>query len=175
MAEVRKLGALKRSQGGAAGLELAMRQTVLTEVDHIDFHHPVKTVQLVKTAGNGLRQQSALLVRMRNGSESALALPNPYSSGSTTPVAPLGLREPTQNGDRTAQVFWRGKERHFAVMSHTSERTDILAEYTVPSTYEVDTGRDELFAQISTDGHRVTLYQRRMPVVFGTTPKDSNG
>ncbi len=162
-AQVRRLRSAKSAAEGAPSVEIAIRQTMLTEIDHLDFDHPVETLDLVQTAAN----RSILSVRTRGGSKFALAIPAPYSRGLAASLSSSGLNVPILNNVPSARVSWRGKQRHFAVVSHASGRTEILAEYHAPSTYGLATGRDDLFAQVTANGNRVTLYQRSLPLVFG--------
>jgi hypothetical protein len=69
---------------------------------------------------------------------------------------------------RRGLVAWRGKHRQFTLLSQRSGRTDVLAEYSARSSYDLAAGRDDLFAQVSSDGRRVTLFQKSVPVQFGT-------
>jgi hypothetical protein len=166
-AEVRKLGSAEIHPDNSPAVELAIRQSELTEVDHLEFDHPVESLQLVQTGVKGQYKQSALTVRTRGGAEFALAIPAPYGQGLAAPLSSSGLGVPSLDSVRSAQVFWRGKERQFVVLSHASGRTEILTEYNVPSTYDLATGRDDLLARVSEDGHRVTLYQRSVPILLG--------
>jgi hypothetical protein len=43
-----------------------------------------------------------------------------------------------------------------------------VAEYASRSSVGLAAGRKDLFAQVSSDGHCVTLYQKGVPVQFGT-------
>jgi hypothetical protein len=176
-AEVRKLDSPDAAPGSpAAAVELIMRQTALREIDHLDFDHPIESLQLVQTAENGQHKQSALSVRTRSGSEFALAIPAPYSSGMATPLAPGVLTVPILNNLRSAQSLWRGKQRHFTVLSQSAGRMEIHAEYNAPSTYDLATGRDDLLARVSSDGRCVTLYQRSAAMVIGPKqPRHEHG
>jgi hypothetical protein len=160
--EVRELGSPKSAPEGAPALEVAMRQTVLTEVDHFEFDHSVESLQLIQISAN----HGALSVRTHGGSEFALAIRAPYSSGLAVPLGSSGFNVPILNNVRSEQVSWRGKQRQFAVVSRSSRGTDILAEYSAPSTYDLATGRDDLFAQVSATGHGITLYQRSRPLIL---------
>ena len=166
-AQVRKLGSQDIPPTVTPSVDLVMRQTILTEMDHLNFDQPVETLQLVQNIENGNSNQSALSVRTRGGSEFALAIPAPYRSGLTTPYAPGNLNLPILNNTRSAQVSWRGKQRQFAIISQESGRTEILAEYSVPSTYDLASGRNDLLAHLNSNGHRVTIYQRSLSVLCG--------
>jgi hypothetical protein len=65
-------------------------------------------------------------------------------------------------------VAWRGAHRQFTLLSRRSGRTDVIAEYSARSSYDLAMGRDDLFAQVSSDGRRVTLFQKGLPLEFGT-------
>jgi hypothetical protein len=176
-AEVRKLHSPEAEAGSPTStVELLMRQTALTEIDSLDFDHQIESLQLVQIGENGQHKQSALSVRTRNGSEFALTIPGPYSSGMATPRASVDLNAQILNNVRSAQAFWRGKKRQFAVISQFSGRTEILAEYHAPSTYDLAAGRDDLLAQVSVGGRRVTLYQRSVGMILGPMePRHDHG
>jgi len=44
----------------------------------------------------------------------------------------------------------------------------LLAEYSARSSYDLAAGRDDLFAGVSSDGRRVILFQKGLPLQFGT-------
>jgi hypothetical protein len=54
------------------------------------------------------------------------------------------------------------------LLSQRRGRTDVLAEYTARSAYDLGAAREDLFAQVSVDGRRLTLYQKGGAVQLGS-------
>jgi hypothetical protein len=73
-----------------------------------------------------------------------------------------------ENETRRGLVAWRGKDRQFTLLSQRPGRTDVLAEYSARSSYDLAARRDDFFAQVSSDARRVTLFMKGVPVQFGT-------
>ncbi len=140
-----------------------MRQTMLTEIDHLEFDEPIETLHLVDSG-----RHSALVVHTVHSRQFAHAIPSPYVAGLAMPISAQEVNVSKDNATRRGLVAWRGKQRHFIVLSQQSGRTDVVAEYRRDHRLELAAGRDDLFAQVSSNGRRVTLFQKGLPVQFGS-------
>ena len=160
---MRRLSTTSAPGAPLAAVEVAMRQTMLTEIDHLEFDEPIETLHLTNSS-----TYSTLVVRTVHGRQFAHSIPSPYVAGLATPPLPSRVHVAEENAARRGLVAWRGKDRQFILLSQGSGRTDVVAEYSARSSYDLAAGRDDLFAQVSSDGRRVTLFQKGVPVQFGT-------
>ena len=161
--QVRSLSVTSGTDAPLAPVQVVMRQTLLTEIDHMEFDEPIEALQFADAG-----RQSVLLVRTARGQQLAHSIPAPYSPGLARPMLPAGIQIVEQQENRSGMVSWRGKHRRFTHLSQRFGRMDVVAEYSARSSYDLAAGRDDLFAQASTDGLRVTLFQKSAPVQFGT-------
>jgi len=165
-AEVRRLAAAAGTEAALLTVEIATRQTTLTAIDEIAFAHPVESIRLARSGTSSLA--SALIVRSIGGRETIHSLPIPYRPGSSPIVPSFGLSAITPATKTTSVAFWRGAQRQFSVFSIASGQTDLLAEYSARSSNDFAVSRDDLFAQVSSDRLRVTLFQKSLPLQSGT-------
>lgn len=143
--------------------DIAMQQTLLTEVDRLQFDERIESFGFVDS-GSG----PALLVRTVAGNQFVRSLPPAFAAASATLVSadhPLARRAA---GSQRGLVVWRGKQRQFVHLSDEPGRSGMLAEYSARSAFDVAVGRHGLLAQLSSDGHRVRLFQPGLPVQFGS-------
>jgi hypothetical protein len=78
------------------------------------------------------------------------------------------LQIPDDHPTRRGVLAWRGKQRIFMLLSHHSGGSDVLAEYSVRSSFDLAAEREDLFAQVSRDGRCVRLFQKGTPVQCGS-------
>jgi len=155
---LRRLSITSAPEAPVAAVEVAMRQTMLTEIDHLEFDDPIEALHLA----------DALVVRTVHGRQFARSIPSPYSAGLATPTFAYGVAMAEDDATRRGLVAWRGTHRQFTLLSRRSGQTDVIADYSARSSYDLAMGRDDLFAQVSSDGRRVTLFQKGLPLQFGT-------
>jgi hypothetical protein len=161
--DARRLSITSAADAPPAAVEVAMRQTMLTEIDQLEFDEPIQTLHLAE-----LGTLSALVVRTVGGLQFARCIPSPYSAGLAGPIVDSGVQVAQEDETRRGLVTWRGKDRQFTLLSQRPGRTDVLAEYWARSSYDLAAQRDDFFAQVSSNGRRVTLFLRGVPVQFGT-------
>lgn len=107
----------------------------------------------------------ALLIRTVGNRMTARAVPFPYIAGSKTLSLVRG--EVLPDARKRSHVAWWGDERRFTLFSNNDARPQVVADYSVLSSYELSASKEELFAQIGNEGHSVTLYQRGFPLQLG--------
>ena len=161
--QVQRLSATGTHDAPIAKVEVALRQTLLTEIDRLSFDEPIVALHLAPS-----NVPSTLVVRTGSGQQFARSLPSPYSAGFALPTRDIADDRAEETSVRHGLVAWRGMQRQFILLSQGEGRTDILAEYAARSSHDLAVGRDDLFAQVSRDGNRVTLFQKGLPVQFGT-------
>ena len=161
--QVRQISVPGVSNAPKSAAEVVMQQTLLTEIDHIDFDEPIESLHFADSGSI-----NTLLVRTVRGRQFARSLPSPYTAGLVSPTSADDLQVPNDHTTRRGLIAWRGKQRQFTLLSHRPGRTDVLAEYSARSSFDLAAGRDGLFAQVSSDGHRVRLFQKGAPVQFGS-------
>jgi hypothetical protein len=166
--DVRALSAGDATDGREAPVEVAVRQTLLTEIDHLEFDEPIEALRLEDSGTS-----SMLVVRTARGRQTLRTIPSPYSVGLATPVEfadadQANANQAEANGTQRGLVVWRGRHREFLLLSRRPGRTDVLAEYAARSSYDLAAGRDDLLAQVSSDGRRVQLFQKGAAVQLGT-------
>jgi hypothetical protein len=149
--------------GSAAAAEVAVRQTVLTEIEHLDFTDPIDTLSLAD-AGT----QSTLVVHTVRGERINHTIPSPYNAGLATLASDAAITVAQQTPTTQGQLAWRGGERLFMILSQRPGRTEVLAEYSARSSYDLGASREDLFAQVSGDGRRLTLFQKGAPLQLGS-------
>lgn len=143
--------------------EVAVRQTLLTPVQHLDFEDPIDTLSLADAAG-----YSTLVVQTVQGQRFAHTLPSPYNAGLAVTASEPSLDVTEERPERHGQLVWRGRHRQFLMLSQRLGRTDVLAEYSARSAYDLGASREDLFAQVSADGRRLTLYQKGAALQLGS-------
>jgi hypothetical protein len=161
--QVRQLFVTRVPEAPVAAVEVAMQQTSLIEIDHIEFDELIETLHLADSGSI-----NTLVVRTVHGREFAFSLPSPYTAGLATPTSADDFQVPEDHMTRHGMIAWRGKQRQFTLLSHRPGRTDVLAEYSARSSLDLAAGRDDLFAQVSSDGRRVRLFQKGTPVRCGS-------
>ena len=161
--ELRRQSRTREHHAPRADAEVAVRQTTLTEIEHLDFDESIDSLSLVNAG-----EQSTLAVQTVGGQRFAHRIPSPYNAGLATRTldAPSVLTEarPLREG----RLAWRGGERQFTILSQLPGRTEILAEYSGRSSYDQGVAREDLFAQVSNDGRRLTLFQKGAPIELGS-------
>jgi hypothetical protein len=160
---MRRLSATSVPDGPVAAVDVVMRQTMLTEIDHLEFDEPIETLHLADAS-----TQSVLVVHTVRGQQFARSIPGLYSPGLATPTLPSEIHIVEPDATRRGLAVWRGNQRQFTLLSQGSGRTEVVAEYAARSSVDLAAGREDLFAQVSSDGHCVTLFQKSVPVQFGT-------
>jgi hypothetical protein len=160
---MRHLFATGAPNGSKAAVDVVMRQTMLTEIDQLEFDEPIETLHLANAS-----TQSVLVVDTVLGQQFARSIPALYSPGLATPTLPSETHIVESDATRRGLAVWRGNQRQFTLLSQRSGRTEVVAEYAARSSVDLAAGREDLFAQVSSDGHCVTLYQKGVPVQFGT-------
>jgi hypothetical protein len=143
--------------------EVFVRQTTLVEVEDISFDEAIVALSLDE---NG--RSSVLTVETASGERIAHALPSPYNAGLATRSAELAEVSSRGAHAPSERLAWRGGRRQFTLLSRRRERPEVLAEYSARSTLDLGAARQDLFAQVSDDGLRVTLYHRSVPILLGT-------
>jgi hypothetical protein len=161
---LRQISPIETPQNHVPAVRVVIRQTVLTEIDHLDFDEPIEAVHLTDH-GSG----SLLTVQTASGKQFVRRLSSPYVAGQATypPVSAAHIRERAAVCD--GLVAWRGNHRQFLLLSKRPGRTEVLGEYSARSLYDLAAERSDLFVQASGDGSRVVLYQKSVPVQFGTS------
>ena len=159
-----QISPIETSPDHLPAVQVAIRQTVLTEIDHLDFDEPIEALHLADH-GSG----SSLTVHMASGQQFGYGLSSPYVAGQATyaPVSATRGSESAAFGD--GLVTWRGNHRQFLLLSRRPGRTDVLGEYSARSAYDLARERSDLFAQVSGNGHRIVLFQKSVPTEFGTS------
>lgn len=160
---VRRLSVTSAPDAPLAAVEVAVRQTMLSEIDQLEFDEPIETLHLADSG-----TYSALVVHTARGREFAHSVPSPYVVGLATPTSASDVHVVQEDAARRGLVAWRAKYRQFTLLSQRSGRTDVLAEYSPRSSYDLAAGRDDMFAQVGSDGGCVTLFQKGTPMQFGT-------
>jgi hypothetical protein len=161
--QVRRPSAAHSPDGPVPSVEVVMRQTRLTAVDHLDFDEAIEALHLA-----GWGTHATLVVRLVSGRELACSIPSPYVPGLATPTSVSEIDLAKTDVAFHGQAAWRGKERQFTLLSMRPGRTDVVAEYSARSSHDLAAGTDDLHVQASTCGHRITLFQKGVPVQFGT-------
>ena len=159
-----QISPIETPQDHSPAMRLAVRQTVLTEIDHLEFDEPVDSLHLVDHSSGSL-----LTVHTASGKQFARGLSSSYVAGQVTyaPVSGAHVTESAAVGEGVAT--WRGNHRQFLLLSKRPGRTDVLGEYSARSSYDLAGERSDLFAQVSDNGRRVVLFQKGVPVQFGTS------
>jgi hypothetical protein len=145
-------------------VRMAIRQTTLTEIDHLAFDEPIEALDLAEE-GTG----SLLTVHTVSGKRFAHALAFPYITGQAKHLLLATAHVKQGASTRVGLVAWRGNRRQFLHLSTTLERTDVIGEYSARSSYDLAGERIDLFTQVSDDGRQVVLYQKGIPMQFGTS------
>jgi|GEM_PF-5425391 len=143
-------------------VEVGMQQIILTQIDRLEFDKPIETIHLA-----GPKENSVLMITAGDH-QFARRLDLPYSAGMAIPTSLSGDYISTNENDLKRIVAWRGQHRQFTVLSNLSGRTEVLAEYQTRSSYDLAVSREDLLAQVSSDGHHITIYQKGVPLIFGT-------
>lgn len=147
-------------------VRMAIRQTVLTAIDHIDFDEPVESLNLTDNESGSL-----LMVRTSSGKQLAYRLAAVHVGGQAVAV-PVTGEDAGEAAAVDGLVAWRGNLRRFLLLSRRPGRTEVLGEYSARSSYDLAGERSDLFAQVSEDGRRVVLFRKSVPLQFGTMEWD---
>lgn len=145
-------------------VRLAIRQTVLTQIDHLDFDVPVDAVHLGEHSSGSL-----LTVHTADGSQFTRGLSFPYTAGQATYVPGCVTHTSQSAACGDGLVAWRGNHRQFLLLSRRPGRTEVVGEYSARSMHDLAAERSDLFVQASGDGRRVVLFQKGVAVQFGTS------
>ncbi len=147
--------------------EVIMQQTMLTEIDHIEFDNRIENVSFDESGVNNV-----LKVATVGGQEFSHQISSSFSIGVTVPSSSLENFFAKKELMPNAIVIWRGNQRKFMMLSHNTEKTEVIAEYAARSTIDLATECDTMFAQVSSNGRRVRLFQKGLPIQFGTLDRE---
>jgi hypothetical protein len=141
----------------ADGVQVAVRQTVLTPIEHLDFDRPVEEISLMDAGERG-----RLVIRTQDGESHLHSFDSPQPPGLAVPArGRLESNDPRRG--QYGQLAWRGAERRFTLLSDVSGRPEVIAEYAGRFAFDLAASRDGLLAQASADGTQVTVYRRGKP------------
>jgi hypothetical protein len=138
----------------ATGVQLAVRQTVLTPIATLDLDAPVTEIGFA-----GADTRGRLLVRTADGESQVHCFDAPEPAARAW--GRLDSVDPPRG--QQGQVTWRGGQRRFTMLSDISGRLEVVADYGGRSAFDLATSRDGLLAQASPDGTQVMVYRRGMP------------
>ena len=161
--QLRKLPAISIDETSDTAVEVIMRQTMLTEIDHLLFGEPVETLHFLDSDPD-----NSLAVHLAGGRQLTVNIPSPYSPGMAMPTI---LSENYISSNETCHksiAVWRGKHRQFLQLSEQGGQTNVVAEYSARSSYDLAAIREDMVVQVSHDGCSITLYQKAVPVQFDT-------
>ena len=161
--QLRKLSAISPEESSESAVEIIMRQTILTEIDHLLFEEPVKTLHFPDPDTD-----NSLVIHLAGERQLTVNIPSPYSPGMAMQTR---LSKNYINSNETCHksiAVWRGKHRQFLQLSEQGGRTNIVAEYLARSSYDLTAIREDMVVQVGNDGCSIILYQKATPVQFGT-------
>jgi hypothetical protein len=143
----------------ADSVQVAVRQTVLTPIEHLDFDRPVEEISFMEAGERG-----RLVIRTQDGESHLHSFDSPQPPGLASPAnGRLESNDPRRG--QHGQLAWRGEKRRFTLLSDVSGRSEVIAEYAGRCAFDLATSRDGLLAQASADGTQVTVFRRGTPRV----------
>jgi hypothetical protein len=150
-----------------------MNQTMLTEIDHVEFDKPVESLTVEPSGIN------YLLKANMGGQLYTRNLPDSQNFGSTRSASTGENTMPVEDFAQKGLAMWQGGKRKFMVLSKQAEKINLVSQYSARSALDLSVDCDNIFVQVSDDGFSASLFQKGIPQQSGdlsweNSTKDKN-